>query len=189
MNLRSSHRQSRRFRTAGSPSVNDGLQRDAEGWRVAQTLPNAVILGADTLVAIDDHIIGKPADLEEARQILAALSGRSHSVWTAVCVCQLALGKSLSLSSVSQVEFHDLTDRAIKSYLAKITRWTRRGRTPRKDTEEKSSSGSTAPTATSSVADGDDGTNASRFWRHEPGKNYFSIARQGLGKIRHCPLT
>ena len=91
-----------------------------KAWRVARTLPNAVILGADTLVAIDGHIIGKPADLEEARLILRRLSGRSHLVWTAICICHLALGKSLSLSSVSQVEFHDLTDRAIKSYLAKI---------------------------------------------------------------------
>ena len=91
-----------------------------KAWRATQILPNAVILGADTLVAIDDQIIGKPADLEEARRILRRLSGRSHSVWTAVCVCHLALGKSLSLSTVSQVEFHELTDRAIKSYLAKI---------------------------------------------------------------------
>lgn len=91
-----------------------------KAWRVAQTLPSAVVLGADTLVTIDDHVIGKPADLGQARQILRRLSGRSHSVWTAVCVCHLALGKSQSLCSVSQVEFHDLTARGIKNYLAKI---------------------------------------------------------------------
>ena len=91
-----------------------------KAWRVAQTLPNAVILGADTLVAIDDHVIGKPANLAEARQILRRLSGRSHSVWTAVCLCHLALGKSQSFSAVSQVEFRELSDRAIENYLAKI---------------------------------------------------------------------
>lgn len=91
-----------------------------KAWRAAQTLPDAVILGADTLVTIDGHVIGKPANLDEARQILRRLSGRSHSVWTAVCVCHLSLGKSQTLCAVSRVEFRDLTDRAIKSYLAKI---------------------------------------------------------------------
>lgn len=87
---------------------------------VAQTLPSAVVLGADTLVTIDGHVLGKPADLIEARQILRRLSGRCHAVFTAVCLCHWALGKSESFCVVSRVEFRDLTDRAIKSYLAKV---------------------------------------------------------------------
>lgn len=91
-----------------------------KAWCVAQTLPNAVVLGADTLVTIDDQILGKPADLKEATQILRLLSGRSHAVWTAVCICHSASGRAQSLCAVSRVEFRDLTDRAIKLYLAKV---------------------------------------------------------------------
>jgi septum formation protein len=88
--------------------------------RVAAMLPGAVVLGADTLVSIDGYVLGKPADLKDALQILRRLSGRSHVVWTGVCICHLGSGKSRSFCAVSRVEFHALTDRAIKSYLAKV---------------------------------------------------------------------
>lgn len=91
-----------------------------KAWHVAQTWPGAVVLGADTLVSIDDHVLGKPADLKQARQILRQLSGRSHVVGTAVCLCHLASGKSQTLYAISWVEFRELTDRAIKRYLAKV---------------------------------------------------------------------
>jgi septum formation protein len=91
-----------------------------KAWSVARTLPGAVVLGADTLVTIDDQVLGKPADLTHARQILRRLSGRTHAVWTGVCICHSALGKSQSFSAVSRVEFRDLTDRAITSYLEKV---------------------------------------------------------------------
>jgi septum formation protein len=87
---------------------------------VAQTLPSAVVLGADTLVSIDDQVLGKPADFKEATQILRRLSGRSHAVWTAVCICHSASGKSQTFCVGSEVEFRNLTDRAIRDYLEKI---------------------------------------------------------------------
>ena len=87
---------------------------------VARTLPGAIVLGADTLVTIDAQVLGKPADFADAVQILRRLSGRSHEVWTAVCLCHWALGKSQSFCVVSRVEFRDLTDRAMKSYLEKV---------------------------------------------------------------------
>lgn len=91
-----------------------------KAWSVAQALPKAVVLGADTLVTIDDDVLGKPEDLEDAARILRRLSGRSHDVWTAVCLCHLALGKSQSFCAVSRVKFRDLTDRDIKNYFAKV---------------------------------------------------------------------
>jgi septum formation protein len=87
---------------------------------VAQTLPSAVVLGADTLVSLDDEVLGKPEDLKEAVQILRRLSGRSHQVWTAVCLCHSASGKWQSFHVVSRVKFHDLTDRAIQDYFEKV---------------------------------------------------------------------
>jgi len=87
---------------------------------VAQTSPSAVVLGADTLVSLDDEVLGKPADLKEAAQILRRLSGRSHEVWTAVCLCHSVSRRSQSFHVVSRVEFRDLTDRAIQDYFKKV---------------------------------------------------------------------
>jgi septum formation protein len=87
---------------------------------VAQTSPGAIVLGADTLVSLDDEVLGKPADLKEAAQILRRLSGRSHAVWTAVCLCHSALGRWQSFHVVSRVKFRDLTDRAIQNYFEKV---------------------------------------------------------------------
>lgn len=91
-----------------------------KAWSAAQSLPDAVVLGADTLVTIDDSVLGKPADLEDAARILRRLSGRSHQVWTAVCLCHRARGKSRSYCAVSRVKFRDLTDRDIQSYFKKV---------------------------------------------------------------------
>jgi septum formation protein len=88
--------------------------------QVARASPDAVVLAADTLVTIDGDILGKPTDLQDAIATLRRLSGRSHEVWTAVCICHSGQGKSLSFHEVSRVEFRALTYRAIKSYFAKI---------------------------------------------------------------------
>jgi len=63
---------------------------------IAQSAPAAVVLGADTLVALDGRVIGKPADLTSAAKILRRLSGRVHEVWTAVFICHPASGKAHS---------------------------------------------------------------------------------------------
>jgi septum formation protein len=88
--------------------------------KVAQSAPGAVVLGADTLVALDGRAIGKPPDLASATKILRRLSGRVHEVWTSVFVCHLASGQAHSLQEVSQVRFRKLTNRAIADYLAKV---------------------------------------------------------------------
>ena len=46
-----------------------------------------LVISADTIVAVDERILGKPGSREEARSILKLLSGRSHDVYTAVCIC------------------------------------------------------------------------------------------------------
>ena len=88
--------------------------------QVARTSPSAVVLAADTLVTIDGDVLGKPADMQDAVAMLRRLSGRSHEVWTAVCICHSARGRSQSFHEISRVEFRALTDRAIKNYFAKI---------------------------------------------------------------------
>lgn len=87
---------------------------------VAELLPESIVLGADTLVSLDGHVLGKPADLSEATRMLRRLSGRTHEVWTAVSLRHSAMGKSRVFHVVSQVSFHNLTAAAIRNYFAKV---------------------------------------------------------------------
>ena len=80
-------------------------------------LPTAPILCSDTTVAIGRRILGKPADADEARAMLQALSGRSHRVLTAVA---LAAGprRTLAALCVSTVRFAPLDSALIETYIA-----------------------------------------------------------------------
>jgi septum formation protein len=81
---------------------------------VARIYRGRVVLAADTLVAMQGEIIGKPRDLNHARTILRRLSGRTHEVCTAVCIVG-ARGR-ISFAETSQVHFRKLTERAITDY-------------------------------------------------------------------------
>ncbi|MFG6487270.1 Maf family protein [Roseateles sp. BYS78W] len=78
-------------------------------------LPPAPILCADTTVAVDDLILGKPEDDADARRILSLLSGRTHRVITAVAVADAS--QRVAALSVSQVEFAPLTAAQIDGYI------------------------------------------------------------------------
>jgi len=91
-----------------------------KGMSVAQMRPDAVVLAADTLVALENQIIGKPADLSEAARMLQRLSGQTHEVCSAVAIYQQTLGRSAVFHESSRVRFHRLSDAAIESYLAKV---------------------------------------------------------------------
>jgi len=91
-----------------------------KGMAIAQTRPNAVVIAADTLVSVENQIIGKPADLDDAARILQRLSGRTHEVCSAVAIYQQTAGRSAVFHENSHVRFHRLSDAAIESYLAKV---------------------------------------------------------------------
>ncbi|HRP95655.1 MAG TPA: Maf family protein [Rhodocyclaceae bacterium] len=74
------------------------------------------VLAADTTLAVDDEIVGKPGSQEEARTILARLSGRTHRVLTAVAISDGQL--THHLTSVSEVRFRRLDEREIRQYVA-----------------------------------------------------------------------
>jgi septum formation protein len=81
---------------------------------VARIYPGRIVLAADTLVAMDGEIIGKPCDLNHARMILRRLSGRTHDVSTAVCI--IGAEGRISYAEISQVRFRKLTETAITEY-------------------------------------------------------------------------
>lgn len=91
-----------------------------KGLSAARSHPQDVVLAADTLVAIDDEIIGKPADMKDAAKIMRRLSGRTHDVCTAVFICQLSTGRISTFSEISHVRFRNLTNDTIRVYLTKV---------------------------------------------------------------------
>lgn len=74
-----------------------------------QTGP-ALVIAADTLVFADRHVLGKPADLREARDMVKMLSGRSHEVITGLCVQDTAAGRRAEGFESTQVTFRALSD-------------------------------------------------------------------------------
>lgn len=82
---------------------------------VKKNYPDNVVVGSDTVVILEDEILTKPKDEEDAKRILSLLSGKSHRVITA---CTLAKGEKVrSFSSVTEVEFYPLTSEEIEQYV------------------------------------------------------------------------
>jgi septum formation protein len=75
-----------------------------------------IVLGADTIVLVDDRVFEKPRDVDDARAMLAALSGRTHTVITGICLRQAA-GVIVDTES-TLVHFVALTDQEIDQYVA-----------------------------------------------------------------------
>ncbi|MBQ7246475.1 MAG: septum formation protein Maf [Lachnospiraceae bacterium] len=83
---------------------------------VASSHPGDIVIGADTLVEFDGKALGKPRDPADAARMLRELSGRCHKVFTGVTIVS-PLGTE-SFTSVTEVEFYELTDREIEDYIA-----------------------------------------------------------------------
>ncbi len=84
----------------------------------AEHFDDGVIVASDTLVSLDGAPLGKPEDADDARRMLAALSGREHEVFTGVCVIDAATGRSETRSVRTGVTFRALTAEEIDAYIA-----------------------------------------------------------------------
>lgn len=83
---------------------------------VLQQYPDAVVIGADTIISIADHVLGKAENLEQATGTLSLLSGSQHSVFTGVTVAAKA-GKE-SILCETTVDFAELSRQDIQDYWA-----------------------------------------------------------------------
>ena len=97
------------------PPHTERLARE-KAATLAALHPDAVVIGADTIVVIDGGLLGKPADEAEARRMLAVLSGRTHTVHTAVAVARAHRLVS-GIESV-EVTFRPLSTEQIAAYVA-----------------------------------------------------------------------
>lgn len=77
--------------------------------------PDAIVLGADTLVAVEGEILGKPKNNEDAARMLRRLSGRTHQVHTGAAV--LSDGKQTVFTETADVTFYPLTESEIQAYI------------------------------------------------------------------------
>ena len=81
-------------------------------------IKNGIIITADTIVVLDNHILGKPKDKKDAFRILKILSGRTHIVYTGYSVYNSINKKIISEFEKTEVTFRDLTDSEILEYIA-----------------------------------------------------------------------
>ena len=105
------------FSEVETGAAREIVLRNARGKaeEVFARFPDCVVLGADTAVALGDRIFGKPADEKEAEQMLSFLSGKTHSVYTGVCL----LGQYGKIERVveTKVLFKKLSKKTIQNYI------------------------------------------------------------------------
>jgi septum formation protein len=84
---------------------------------VAKRHKNCIIIGADTIVVIDNQILGKPSCVEQAEKMLKNLSGRWHSVFTGISLIDSDTFEGCKDFEESRVKFKKLTTREISNYI------------------------------------------------------------------------
>ena len=83
----------------------------------AQRAGTGVVIAADTIVVLDNAILGKPSDDEDAERMLMMLSGRTHQVITGIAIMDPAAGKTLTRTSTTNVRFRELSPDEIRWYV------------------------------------------------------------------------
>jgi septum formation protein len=96
------------------------LNARRKGSAVAVLHPAACVVAADTLVALEGRPLGKPATLDAAGQMLAALSGRTHQVYSGVWIEHRDAGRLAAFTEVSQVRFRALGPVEMEDYLRRV---------------------------------------------------------------------
>lgn len=85
---------------------------------VAPRRPEALTLGADTIVVFDGEILGKPSGASEACEMLRRLSGNTHTVYTGIALIHPRTGRSIGGSEATSVTFGHLDADEIEAYVA-----------------------------------------------------------------------
>lgn len=84
----------------------------------ARMLEDGLVIGADTVVVLDGRVLGKPADPEDAVEMLSRLQGSCHEVYTGVALIDAGIGKVLVDHERTLVHFRNISEREIRSYVA-----------------------------------------------------------------------
>ena len=84
---------------------------------VLEKNPDRIVLAADTIVALDEHIFGKPVDRDDAARILSRLAGTTHQVITGVSICEGAHGRRFITHDITRVTMRRLSKDELTQYL------------------------------------------------------------------------
>jgi septum formation protein len=87
---------------------------------IAKLNPDALVLGADTLVYLGTELFGKPSNIEEALVMLEKLQGHTHEVVTAICLLHLREHRQKVFAESTAVTFHRLTTDQMMTYFKKV---------------------------------------------------------------------
>ncbi len=93
---------------------------ELKACEVAARYPGRLVLGADTTVALDDKVLNKPGDMEEAYSMLRRLSGRTHTVYTGVCLRRETPPYCRAEVFTSRVTFRQLSEETIRRYCSLV---------------------------------------------------------------------
>ncbi len=103
------------------PEYVTHLARGKAGEVAARTEGDALVIGADTTVVLDGNYLNKPADVADACRMLRRLSGRTHQVYTGLCLIPVhggIPGEASTDYAVTDITFDTLTDEIITAYVA-----------------------------------------------------------------------
>ena len=103
--------------TLSSPESYVRLLAEGKAKDISMQYPDSWIIGADTIVFIDNSILGKPDSPAEARKMLKRLSGKIHQVITGYCICCRAKDRFFSETVKTDVYFKKLTEKEIDWYI------------------------------------------------------------------------
>ncbi|CEN79665.1 Maf family protein [Paraclostridium sordellii] len=85
---------------------------------IAINNPESLVIGADTIVVLDNEILGKPKNEDEAFEMLSKLSNREHQVITGMSIVNIESNKKIADYTISNVKFKNLTDQDIRDYIS-----------------------------------------------------------------------
>ena len=101
----------------GSPETYCTALAEIKANDISQHYPNELVIGADTIVVLDDHILGKPDDKAHAQNMLNILSGKTHQVYTGVCLKWTEMNIHRLFAEITTVTFRDLDEKEIAHYI------------------------------------------------------------------------
>ncbi|RXZ68695.1 septum formation inhibitor Maf [Fusobacterium necrophorum] len=101
-------------------SIEENMQRIAmqKAKAVMKGHENSLILACDTMVVVENKIFGKPKNIEEAKSMLKALSGKYSYVHSAVALLHVAKGLEESFVETTKICFHEISEKEMEEYIA-----------------------------------------------------------------------
>ena len=103
-----------------SPGELSQINASLKARVVSKQFPEALVIGMDTLVALNEKVFGKPSSMEEAHEMVSQLQGKTHHVLTGVCLTHWEGHRQEVFADVTEVRFRPLTSDQIRYYHSQV---------------------------------------------------------------------